>query len=182
MKSRYFVLLLVVAALTACGDPFRPRANLENIDAEFTVFALTETPVALPTAVNIFFARPVRTDPAIGYDIVFDIVDGQPVVLPPSRVGAFGRAGMIRMTVPYESVTEAPRSGYNDDDSLSVQPGDVITIRSELSRICLGQLTPFIYARMEIVQIDLAERSFVVQMRSNPNCGFRSFEEGIPSF
>ncbi len=181
MKSRLVALLLVVA-LTACGDPFRPRANLANIDAEFTVFALTETPVALPTAVNIFFARPVRTDPAIGYDIVFDILDGQPVLLPPSRVGAFGRAGMIMMTVPYEAVTEAPRTGYNENDALPVQAGDVIAIRSEISRVCLGQLTPFIYARMQIVHIDAEERSFEVQMRSNPNCGFRSFEEGVPSF
>ncbi len=182
MKLRLAALLLVAVTLTACGDPFRPQAHLANIDAEFTVFALTETPVALPTAVNIFFARPVRTDPAIGYDIVFDILDGQPVLLPPSSVGAFGRAGMIKLTVPYESVTEAPRTGYNENDPVPVQAGDVIAIRSEISRVCLGQLTPYIYARMQIVHIDAAERSFDVQMRSNPNCGFRSFEEGVPSF
>jgi hypothetical protein len=182
MTSRILALFLLLGVLTACGDPFRPQANLVTQEEEFTVYALTGTPVALPTAINMFFARPVRTDVTATYDVVFDIIDGQPFMLPPQAVSVIGNTGLLRMNAAYEAVTEAPRTGYDERTPLPLSAGDVVAVRNVASAICLGGLTPYIYGKIEVQSIDLIERSFAVRMLVNPNCGFRSFEEGLPSF
>lgn len=104
------------------------------------------------------------------------------MMLPPAAIGAFGRSGLQKVALPYDEVTEAPRTGYDEREPLPVSVGDVVVVRATVGQICFGAFTPFIHAKFLIESIDLVDRAFAVKMRVNPNCGFRSFEEGIPSF
>lgn len=182
MTLRILALVVSTTALIACGDPLRPQASIPTQDATLNVFALTGTPVALPTAINLFLQRAVRAEPANAYDVVFDIIDEQPVLLPPTAIGAFGRAGLQRATGTFETITEAPRTGYNESDPLPIAVGDLVIVRASASQFCFGGITPYIHAKMEITAIREADRGFTVRMRVNPNCGFRSFADGIPTF
>lgn len=182
MKSRIVALALLAMPLLACGDPLRPQASIPTQDATLTVYALTETPVALPTAINLFFQRAVRAEPANAYDVVFDIIDGQPTLLPPSAIGAFGRAGLQKVEGTFEALTAAPRTGYDETEPLPVSEGDLVVVRATASQFCFGGITPYIYGKLLITAIHPVDRGFTVRMRVNPNCGFRSFADGIPTF
>jgi hypothetical protein len=190
MKARFVMLLVGVgAAAAACGDPFAVTASLPTIDDTAAVYALTGAPENAPTAINITFPRAVLTIPTSNYDVVFDMRNDSAFAYPPHAIGVALTAGLQLATRPYEEITEAPITGYDDTLPVFIKPGDVLLVRS-MSSQCANQsiaARQFIYAKVVIDSIfydDAAAprvpRTIWYRMRNDPNCGFISFADGIP--
>lgn len=188
MKVRFLVLLLGVSAgAFACADPFATKATLPTIDDTAAVFALTGAPESAPTAINITFPRAVITTPTEHYDVVFDIRHDSAFAYPPHAIGATLNAGLQIATEGYDSITEAPSTGYNDSLPMFIKAGDVLLVRSTSSQCATQnvQARTFLYAKIVIDSIfyDGAPRNprtIWYRMRNDPNCGFLSFLDGIP--
>lgn len=78
----------------------------------------------------------------------------------------------------------APTGTYTDSVAVVAAKGDVIVIESARNGqgdVCQFSLSPFIYAKLLIEDIVPASRTIIIQAVLNPNCGFRSFEPGIPA-
>lgn len=190
MKVRLLVLLAGVGAgAAACGDPFATTATLPTIDDTAAVFALTGAPESAPTAINITFPRAVITTPTENYDVVFDIRHDSAFAYPPHAIGAALTAGIQLATQPYDAITEAPVSGYDDTMPLFIKAGDVLLVQSQSSQCATQgvQARLFIYAKVVIDSIFYDEaapphtpRTIWYRMRNDPNCGFISFADGIP--
>jgi hypothetical protein len=191
MKVRFLVLLLGVGAgAFACADPFATTATLPTIDDTAAVFALTGAPESAPTAINITFPRAVITTPTENYDVVFDIRNDSAFAYPPHAIGAALSAGMQLSSQPYDAITEAPLSGYNDSTPQFIKAGDVMLVRSSSSQCATQsvQARTFLYAKVVIDSIfyDNAApphtpRTIWYRMRNDPNCGFVSFLDGVPT-
>ena len=204
MTARSFVLccvgVLAITAVTACGDPLQVKANLATIDDTLSVYGLSEAPPSGPSALNTFLPAVVRTDPSQNYDVVFDIKPnglGQPTayIYPPRAVsGFFGSAGIIKETTKsFDQITQAPVSGYNDSTAVEIKAGDVLVIQA-MSYACAGQIVPgrrFIYSKMVIDSVNYTPfnattnpsgSTIYFRMRVDPNCGFISFANGVPTF
>jgi hypothetical protein len=203
MTARSFVLCCVgvvaIAAATACGDPLQVKATLNTIEDTLAVYGLSEAPPSGPTALNTFVPSAVRTDPSQNYDVVFDIkpnASGQPTayIYPPRAVGLFGSAGIIKdSTQSYDQITQAPVSGYNDSTAVPIKAGDVLVIQAA-SYACAAQLVTarrFIYSKLVIDSVNYtpfnattnpAGSTIYFRMRVDPNCGFISFANGLPTF
>ena len=190
MKVRFLVLIAGAGiAADACANPFATTATLATIDDTAAIFALTGAPESAPTAINVSFPRAVITTPAEHYDVVFDIRHDSAFALPPHAVGAALIAGLQLATKPYDAITEAPTSGYNDTLPIFIKAGDVLLVQSA-SSLCAGQgvaARTFIYAKIVIDSIfydDAAPphvpRTMWYRLRNDPNCGFISFADGIP--
>jgi hypothetical protein len=190
MKVRLVVLLVGVGVgAFACGDPFATTASLPTIDDTAAVFALTGAPESAPTAINISFPRAVITTPSEQYDVVFDIRNDSAFVYPPHAIGAALTAGIQLSSKPYDAITQAPVSGYDDTMPQFVKAGDVLLVRSQ-SSLCSTQgiqARLFLYAKIVIDSIFYDEatpphtpRTMWYHMRNDPNCGFISFADGIP--
>jgi hypothetical protein len=65
--------VLLVAAASACSNPFAVKANVAVFDDTIAVYGLSEAPPGAPTALYTASARPVSADPSQNYDLVFDI-------------------------------------------------------------------------------------------------------------
>ena len=197
--------VLAVAASTGCSDPFAVKAFTETVEDTLVVFGLSGAPASFPTAVNLFVPRAVRTDPGADaghvYDIVFDIHDdgtGTPAAyaLPPRAVGPFGTTGIIKDTTQlYESITQAPATGYDDSTVVTIKPGNVLLLQAfSVASGCTGQpisARQVIYAKMVVDSINTSAydpitnpqgNTIYLRMRVDPNCGFLSFADGIPTF
>ena len=87
----------------------------------------------------------------------------------------------LRPTEAHDAILEAPRSGYTSDSSLVLGVGDIFITRIA-SAFCQFDFRQEIYAKFRVDSIIPAERRFKVQALINPNCGFRSFQTGIPEF
>ena len=190
MKVRFLVLLGGGgAAAAACANPFATTARLATIDDTAAVYALTGAPESAPTAINITFPRAVITTPSEHYDVVFDIRNDSAFAYPPRAIGASLIAGLQLSPMPFDAITQAPTTGYNDTLPVFIKTGDVLLVQSTSSQCSTQSIAArtFIYAKIVIDSIFYdgaaaphVPRTIWYRLRNDPNCGFLSFEDGIP--
>ncbi len=178
--------LLVAAGAAACEDPFAVHASSENFDESFELWALSGTPVAYPSAVLVPQGSAVRLDAAGSFDLAFDIdPDGRLKVYPVNSVVApVGGSRVVefqRITGPYNTVVEAPRTGWTQDSVLVVNPGSAFLVKVNTA-FCLYDVRQYVYAKFYVDSVLTADRRIKLAARINPNCGYRSLLEGVPEF
>jgi hypothetical protein len=190
MNPRKFALALIASAslLTACDDPQLLRAQLPTVQDVYTVFALSGTPASYPSGLNTYVRAAVRVDGNANFDVAFDLdADGNAIVYPVQKIvsglSSSRRVGLRRVNAPFDSVTLAP-SGTYADSTLVARKGDVLVIqavRNSTGDACAFDISPYIYTKMRVDSIAVDTRTIVLQTVLDPNCGFRSFESGVPT-
>ena len=166
------------------------KTNRAENGSTAAVYALTGAPESAPTAINITFPRAVITAPGENYDVVFDIRNDSAFAYPPHAVGAILSAGFQIASQPFEAITAAPLTGYNDSTPQFIKAGDVLIVRSSSTQCSTQSIQDrtYLYAKVVIDSIfyDGAAtphipRTIWYRMRNDPNCGFLSFLDGIPT-
>jgi hypothetical protein len=191
MKARLAVLatMCVAVGLNACGDPTSLRANLLNSVDTLHVFALTGTPPSYPSGISIVAGQAVRVDGFAGFDVALDINSaGLPVVYPVKLVvaspGTARPVGLQKVTSSFDAVLEAPSTGYKGDAEVVLTPGETVVVQSPHNGsgdICQFAISPYIYAKITVDSVKLDSRILYLRMGVDPNCGFRSFADGLPT-
>jgi hypothetical protein len=191
MKARIAIIatLCAVSVLNACGDPTNLKASIPTATDTLAVFALSGTPPAYPSGISIVAQQAVRVDGFAGFDVAFDIdPNGRPVIYPVKLIvsspSGSRRVGMQRVVGPFDSVKVAPKSGYQVDSSFVLGLGEVVAIESPHNGsqdLCSFALSPNLYAKFAVDSVNLVTRTLYLRMGIDPNCGFRSFAEGIPT-
>lgn len=191
MNIRKSALGCIAGALfvTGCGESNLLQASLPTARDSYTVFALTGSPVAYPSGINTFFRQAVRVDGNANFDVAFDIDGAGNAIVYPARLVVSSLSGdrpvgIRKVAGTFESILSAPTGAYTDSVAVVAAKGDVIVIESARNGqgdVCQFSLSPFIYAKLLIEDIVPASRTIIVQAVLNPNCGFRSFEPGIPA-
>jgi hypothetical protein len=190
MTPRKFALALIASAsvLTACDDPALLRASLPTVQDVYTVFALTGTPAAYPSGLNTYVRAAVRVDGNANFDVAFDIDDTGHAILYPvqkivSQLGSARKVGLRKVSGGFDDVTSAPTGTYADSIVVA-SPGDIVIVqaaRNGSGDACQFDISPYIYTKVLVDSIAVDTRTVVLQTVMDPNCGFRSFEAGIPS-
>ena len=198
-----FAAVLLATAVAACNDPFRVRASLAVVEDTFVVNSITDpsAPVTAPVALdiadqpNLFDAstrRPVarRLGPEFfaigaGFDVGIDVRGDSVVFLPPrlltTGLTSVRRIGLRREASAFEDITIAPARGYVFDTvSVGARKGQAVTIVSQ-HPVCGSEVYDEIYAKIGVIDVDPAARTATLRVRLDPNCGFRSFLDGVPS-
>lgn len=180
------VLAPVVLAALACEATFEDRAQFANVDVPLETWAITGTPASFPTALLVPQHTVVRPDAAGSFDLAFDIDDdGRLHVIPVSKVvtalGGNRTIGLLRGTQPYSVIADAPRTGWLFDTTLVVNPGSSFLVKVQ-TLYCQFDFRQDIYAKVFVDSVIPAERRAKLSMRVNPNCGFRSFANGVPEY
>jgi hypothetical protein len=172
-------------SLAACDDPFKLKAQYTNEPFVYSAYAMSGAgPANAPAALDLLGRSPVRVDGSLAFDIAFDIdrASGKILVIPQKLVGTPTSGGrtvaLQRMTGAYESVLLAPSRNWLADSALAVAPGEVVAIRLTTTS-CLYQLSSDMMAKIVVDSVKAGGLLFGRGVL-NPNCGFRSFEEGIP--
>jgi hypothetical protein len=191
MKPRLalFATMSAVVFLNACADPTSIKATAPTVVASLSVFALSGTPPSYPSGVSVLGLQAVQVDRFAGFDVALDIdAAGNPVVYPVglvvnSSVGSRA-VGLQKVGRTFVNVLEAPTTGFENDLSFVLSPGETLLIQSahNLSGdFCQFALSPYIYAKIAVDSVNLATRTLYLRLGLDPNCGFRSFVSGIPT-
>ena len=178
--------------LAACGDPNEVRARFETTDATITVYALSGTPAWAPAGIAVAeVPSAVRLDPGYNFDLALEFDGATPRLYPVQLVasegviGAARRVGIQKVTgTTFDDLTRAPNSGYVFGEPVSLAVGDVGVIESQNHPLCVASPFTFpytIFSKFVVEAVEPATRSVRLRMVTDPNCGFRGFEEGIPS-
>jgi hypothetical protein len=189
MTPRKLALAIIASAsiLTACDDPALLRAGLPTVEDSYTIFALSGTPAAYPSGINTYLRAPVRVDGNANFDVAFDLdAEGNALIHPVQKVvsslSGTRRIGLRKVSGTFESVTIAPTGTYADS-TIVASAGEVVIVQSARNGsgdACQFDISPYIYAKLLIESITVETRTIVVKSVLDPNCGFRSFEQGIP--
>jgi hypothetical protein len=190
-RALLVALGLTLVAAGACEDPFKLEADRETDPLAFAVWALNGSPDEFPSALNVpgvglQGSTLVRPEASGNFDIAFDIdVDGKLLVIPMRLVVTplLGARAVHFIEVPatFEQILSAPATGWENDSTIVLDVGEVFMVRVFAAE-CQFQIRQYIYAKFVVDSILPAERRARLRGRLNPNCGFRSFLEGIPEF
>ena len=190
MTPRKFALALVASAsvLTACGDSKLLQASLPTVQDAYILFALTGTPAAYPSGLNTYVRSAVRVDGNANFDVAFDIDSSGRAILYPvqkivSSLSSARHVGLRKVSGTFENVTLAPGGTYADS-TIVASEGDIVIVqaaRNGTGDACQFDISPYIYTKMLVDSIAVDTRTIVLQTVLDPNCGFRSFESGIPA-
>ena len=191
MKLRLFCIGAICAAVasSACTDPLHVTAQSPVFADTVTVYALTGTAPSLPSALDLFTLQPVRVDGFGAFDVAFDIVSPTQVSIIPVRLVVSSPSGVRAVglrTHPgtWGALLNAPSGGYQIDSAIVVSPGDLAvfqTTRAFDGEYCRFAISPYLYAKMSVLSIDPIARTIQLEIALDPNCGFRSFQPGIPT-
>lgn len=190
MTTRKFALAMLAGAafLTACDDPALLRATLPTVEDGYVVFALTGTPAAYPSGINTYVRAAVRVDGNANFDVAFDIdAQGKAVIYPVQKIvsslSSTRTAGLRKVAGSFEDLTIAPTGKFADSTIVASQ-GDVFVVQSVRNSggdVCQFDISPYIYSKMRVDSIAVDSRTIFLRAVLDPNCGFRSFESGIPT-
>jgi hypothetical protein len=191
MKARLVLLatICVAVVLNACGDPTNIKAQLPTFVDSLSLWALSGTPPTYPSGISIPGRQVVRVDASASFDVALDInASGQPVIYPLKLVvstpGGSRPIGLQKLPAPFEEVKAAPTAGYETDSALVVNPGETVVVQTPHNlggEICQFAISPNLYAKITVDSVNLASRILYFRMGIDPNCGFRSFADGIPT-
>ncbi len=191
MKSGLALLaaMFVVTVLNACGDVTNLKASAPTSVDTLSVFALSGTPPSYPSGISILARQAVRVDGFASFDVALDIDDaGNAVIYPVKLVvaspGGSRPVGLQKVAGTFETIAEAPKTGFEADSALVMLPGEVVVIQSAHNSsgdLCQFALNPNLYAKFAVDSVHLAPRTLYLRLGLDPNCGFRSFATGIPT-
>lgn len=178
--------LAVLAASAACSSTFTlPPAGLATVTDTVTLWALTGTNLSDPSAYDLMLHSVARTDRTSSFDFAFDIRtdtlhDTSAVLLPRGALGLYVDGGLQVTQQPFDAITIAPTSGYQDTAAVAVHVGMVVLAASRSETCNFGYVYP-LYAKLNVLAVDLVARSVTFAILTDPNCGYRSLKaDSIP--
>lgn len=179
-------LTAVAVLVSACGDPYALTASYGNVEAAFSAYAMSGTPISYPSAFSIAAQAVSRPDGGLEFDFAFDMNAAGQIVLIPVKLVALNPSGdrtvgIQRRTGTYAGISEAPVDGYTIDSVTVVKVGEPVIVEVQ-SSACVYAATPMIYGKMVIDSVRASERRLFGRTIVNQNCGFRSFALGFPKF
>lgn len=182
----------VLAAATlvtamACGYATNPKSSTAVVTDTLVAWAINGSQSTEPSAYYLAENRVVQMTSALTFDVAFDIdsASGQAVIYPVRLItdgSVLGfHVGLQRLTQPFDSVTYAVRNGYQFDSVYTVSPGQGLMMVSNPPG-CATDPNPSLYGKLVIDSINRVTRTVHFRATEDPNCGYRSFATGIPSF
>jgi hypothetical protein len=184
---RYLILaFLACAAIASCGNPLGlPPAFISNAVDTVSLYALSGTPVSLPSGYSIIGRHAIRTDQGLPFDFAFDFDStGQAVLLPTGALKLGKQSGLQTSAQPFDSIKLAPTSNYNLNSAQVVDSNSVLILHSS-TVTCSFNIPAVYYAKLHVLEIDTLSTSpkrlrIDFEILDDLNCGYRGLEAGVP--
>lgn len=180
MRSLRFAILVIVAALVACDDPFGPRFWSDEPETVLLYSSSRPELVGRPSAFDFVELQglPIEIPGLTGnWDIALADEDGGLALVPAGAFeGITSRAAIaVVPNATLEDVTVAPRDTAEFRGStVVVDPTSVYVIRTRRASCGFGT-TGFRYAKLRALAIDVERGTLTFEVVRNPFCNDRSF-------
>jgi hypothetical protein len=173
-------------SLGACKELTSIDASYQNRTISDTAYALNGAPPASPNTLKLFDGLLARADQNFAFDIAFDIDANGNAVIIPARAVATNFSGpysvaLLKVPGSFESLLSAPKEDFHPDTAMVAAIDQPIVIESRDNAVCFTSLKGSSYfSKLVITAVDVPKRKIAFTVTVNRNCGFRSFEPGIP--
>jgi len=149
-----------------------------------SLYALSGTPVSLPSGYSLISRHTVRTDQGSPFDFAFDIDTAGTSRLYPTGALKLGQLSGLQLSAQeFDSIKIAPTSNYKLDSAQVVNVNTVLILHSS-SFTCSYGLPGVLYAKLHVLEIDTTSapngRRIDFEILTDSNCGYRGLELGVP--
>ena len=178
--------IALAIAGAACG-PSNPAPVVDIAADTLVAFAMNGTPASQPSGFDLFSQSMVTIDDNLAFDIAFDVDSATrravvyPVILVSDGFITTRHVGLQRMSIPFDSATYGLRTGYVFDSSYALSPGQALYVVTN-PVACEADANPSLYGKMVVDRVTPLDRTTAFRATVDPNCGFRDFQPGIPTF
>jgi hypothetical protein len=100
-----------------------------------------------------------------------------------SSIGGDRPVGLRKVPGTFASIISAPTGTYQTDTAVVAGKDEVVVVenyRGGSGDVCSFSLSPYVYSKINIDSVNVQTRTVNVSVVMDPNCGFRSFAEGLP--
>lgn len=178
----------LAVATASCKSLTQVPASLPTISDTGVVYALNGAPPGAPTALDVFSGELLSADANFTFDVALDVDSAGDIIYLPQRAVASGLAsthsvGLQTVSTLFDSLGSAPTNGYRADTALITKPNVTVVVQSANPTACSVSITgTVVYAKIVVTAVDPVSKALSVKYAVDPNCGFRSFAPGIPTF
>lgn len=136
-------------------------------------------PLQTASAFDVLGGRVARVDQTDAWDFLFFITEeGEPQLRPFGAVtGRASDAGLQKVASSFEGLRVAPEEGYERAASVPIAEGDVLAAVSRRDPT-LQVIRCRRFAKLEILEVDLAGGRLRFRHLINPNCELRGLVPG----
>jgi hypothetical protein len=186
MRLEYPVSLLAAAVLvTACGGPVNlAPPSVPNVVDTIVLGALSGSPITVASAYSVADGNVVRTDLTSAFDFAYNVDPAGRHVLLTLEVLHLGNTsgsgpGIQFTPQTFDELTLGPSNGWITGDTIVVDSGSVVLLRSRI--VCPGLGVP-LYGKLEVLSLDdtPGDRRMTAQVLANENCGYKGLLPGLP--
>ncbi len=174
--GRLAALLLLVAMVAGCSDPFEPFLTPGPGPEETELHDFTTGSLLDPAAFDLFTRAPVRTDQSTSWDFVFAIDPdlGPTLQARESVVGLESAAGIQTSNSDFDTLIRAPEGDYTQSEPVPIAVGSVLAVRSRQSPSLVARCR--VFGKLEILSIEGSPPAATIKYVVNPNCEQRNIE------
>ena len=174
--GRLAALLLLIAIVVGCGDPFEPFLTPVPGPEEVELHDFTTGSLLDPAAFDLFNRSAVRTDQSTAWDFVFavDPVLGPTLQARESVVGVASAAGIQNSNSDFDALIQAPDGDYTQSEPVPMAVGSVLAVRSRQSPSLRTRCR--VFGKFEILSIEGSPAAATIRYVVNPNCEQRNIE------
>ena len=185
--ARSILAIGALVATSACSGPVNPKSSTAVRTDTLVAWAINGPGSTKPSGFYLAENKVVLVTSALTFDVAFDVdtTTHQAIVIPvrlltDGSVLGF-HVGLQRLTQSFDSTTYGLRTGYQFDSIYALSPGQGLMIVSNPPG-CATDPNPTLYGKFIIDSVNTTTRTIHFRATEDPNCGYRSFAPGIPSF
>ncbi len=178
--------IALAIAGAACG-PSNPAPTVDIAVDTLVAFAMNGTPASEPSGFDLFSQSMFTIDANLSFDVAFDVDSATkravvyPVALVSNGFITTRHVGLQRIAIPFDSATYALRTGYVFDSAYALSPGQALYVVTN-PVACEADANPSLYGKIVVDSVNTLDRTIHFRATVDPNCGFRDFRPGIPTF
>jgi hypothetical protein len=175
------------AAGAACYAPTNPKPTTNVFADTLVAWSMVGTLATHPAGYELATNLAVLVDNTLLFDVAFLIDSAHhqvlvyPVRLLVDPIIVTRHVGLQRLTASFDSVDYALKVGYQFDSVYALSPGQGLMIVSNPAG-CLADPNPSLYGKFVIDSINTTLKTLYFRATEDPNCGYRSFAPGLPTF
>ena len=174
--GRLAALLLLVAVVAGCSDPFEPFLTPVPGPEEVVLHDFRTGSLLDAAAFDLFNRTAVRTDQSTAWDFVFamDPDLGPTLQARESVIGQESAAGIQNSSSEFDFLILAPADDYTQSEPVLISVGSVLVVRSRQSASVRARCR--VFGKLEILLIEGSPAAATIKYVVNPNCEQQNIE------
>jgi hypothetical protein len=178
---------MMALVASGCGNPTKPAAAIQIAYDTLTAYSLNTALPYQPTAFDLATNSLVVPDGTLQFDFALNLEKSGAIVIYPPKlvVTALGAPRVVGLEIMYQAfnaITIANHTGYEFNDSLLVNPGQVFEVVTQNTTACVAvniSSQELLYGKFIVDSVNVPLGTIHFRAVVDPNCDYDTLVPGV---